>query len=153
MAAPALHLAHQPASLSLVEASALPVVVLTACQDFLGLADVSEGDRVLIHGGGGGGGHDAIQIAKARGAHVTMTVGRSKRTCVEGFSADEVIDYTGVDFTRAVRDMDVVPDMIGRAIAERSLRVLRLGAHLVTAVRLLHVHPELALLSEVDEAS
>lgn len=134
VSAPALHLARKPAALSHVEASALPVVGLTAWQGLVDLAGVKEGDRVLIHGGGGGVGHVAIQIAKALGAHVITTAGGSKRKFVEGFGADEVIDYTAVDFTEAVHDVDVVLDTIGGDTVERSLEVLRPGGHLVTAV-------------------
>ncbi len=45
-----------------------------------------------------------------------------------------MIDYTVVDFTEAVRDIDVVFDTIGGDTVERSLDVLRPGGHLVTAV-------------------
>ncbi|MFI9228506.1 NADP-dependent oxidoreductase [Streptomyces rimosus] len=134
VSAPALHLTRKPASLSHVEAAALPVVGLTAWQGLVALAGVGEGDRVLVHGGGGGVGHVAIQIAKALGAHVITTAGGSKREFVEECGADEVIDYMAVDFTRAVRDADVVLDTIGGDTAERSLEVLRPGGHLVTAV-------------------
>ncbi|MCS7480474.1 NADP-dependent oxidoreductase [Umezawaea endophytica] len=130
--APALHLARKPASLSHVEAAALPVVGLTAWQGLVDLAGVTAGDRVLVHGGGGGVGHVAIQIAKALGAHVITTA--SDREFVEGFGADEVIDYTAVDFTEVVRDVDVVLDTIGGDTVERSIGVLRPGGHLVTAV-------------------
>ncbi|MGW7554717.1 NADP-dependent oxidoreductase, partial [Streptomyces rimosus] len=120
--------------LSHVEASALPVVWLTAWQGLVDLAGVGEGDRVLVHGGGGGVGHVAIQIAKALGAYVITTAGGSKREFVEGCGADEVIDYTAADFTEKIRDVDVVLDTIGGDTAERSLEVLRPGGHLVTAV-------------------
>ncbi|GAA3725388.1 NADP-dependent oxidoreductase [Streptomyces tremellae] len=134
VSAPALHLVRKPASLSHVEASALPVVGLTAWQGLVDLGGVTGGDRVLIHGGGGGVGHVAVQIAKALGAHVTATASGSKRTFVEGLGADEVIDYTAVDFTEAARGMDLVLDTLGGDTAERSLGVLRPGGHLVTAV-------------------
>ncbi|MCO5999724.1 NADP-dependent oxidoreductase [Actinoallomurus rhizosphaericola] len=134
VAAPALHLVRKPASLSHVEASALPAVGLTAWQGLVDLAGVTEGDRVLIHGGGGGVGHVAIQIAKALGAHVIATASGSKREFVEGLGADEVIDYTAVDFTEVAGDVDVVLDTIGGDTVERSLNVLRPGGHLVTAV-------------------
>ncbi|MFF6999962.1 NADP-dependent oxidoreductase [Streptomyces sp. NPDC008313] len=134
VSAPAVHLARKPASLSHVEASALPIVGLTAWQGLVDLGGVSEGDRVLVHGGGGGVGHVAIQIAKALGAHVITTVSESKRKFVEGFGADGVIKYTAVDFTEAVRDIDVVLDTIGGDTVEQSLEVLRPGGHLVTAV-------------------
>ncbi|MFD8515302.1 NADP-dependent oxidoreductase [Streptomyces antimycoticus] len=134
VSAPAVHLARKPASLSHAEASALPVVGLTAWQGLVDLGGVREGDRVLVHGGGGGVGHVAIQIAKALGAHVIATAGGSKREFVEGLGADEVIDYTAVDFTEAARDIDLVLDTIGGDTVERSLGVLRPGGHLVTAV-------------------
>jgi len=134
VAAPALHLVRKPASLSHVEASALPVVGLTAWQGLVDLGGVGEGDRVLVHGGGGGVGHVAIQIAKALGAHVVTTASGSKRKFVEDLGADEVIDYTAVDFAEAVRDIDVVLDTLGGDTAGRSLAVLRPGGHLVTAV-------------------
>jgi NADPH:quinone reductase-like Zn-dependent oxidoreductase len=70
VAAPALHLVRKSESLSHVEASALPVVGLTAWQGLVDLGEVKEGDRVLVHGGGGGIGQVAIQIAKALGAPV-----------------------------------------------------------------------------------
>lgn len=134
VAAPALHLARKPASPSHVEAAALPIVGLTAWQGLVDLAGVTAGDRVLVHGGGGGVGHVAIQIAKALGAHVITTASGGKREFVEAFGADEVIDYTKVDFAEVVRDVDVVLDTLGGDTVERSLGVLRPGGHLVTAV-------------------
>lgn len=134
VSAPALHLARKPASLSHVEASALPVAGLTAWQGLVDLGGVTACDRVLVHGGGGGVGHVAVQIAKALGAHVTATASGSKREFVEGLGVDEVIDYTAADFAEAVRDIDVVLDTLGGDTAARSLGVLRPGGHLVTAV-------------------
>ncbi|VVJ17555.1 Bifunctional protein: zinc-containing alcohol dehydrogenase / quinone oxidoreductase (NADPH:quinone reductase) (EC / Similar to arginate lyase [Amycolatopsis camponoti] len=134
VAAPALHLTRKPASLSHAEASALPIAGLTAWQGLVDLAGVAEGDRVLVHGGGGGVGHVAVQIAKALGAYVIATASGDKAGFVEELGADEVVDYTAVDFTGAVRDVDVVLDTIGGETAERSLGVLRPGGHLVTAV-------------------
>lgn len=148
VAAPALHLTHKPASLSHVEAAALPGVGLTAWQGLVDLAGVTAGDRVLVHGGGGGVGHVAIQIAKARGAYVVATAAADKRDFVEGLGADEVIDYKAVDFTRATRDIDVVLDTIGGSTVERSIDVLRPGGHLVTAV----ADDDLELAARYEEA-
>ncbi|MEU7186072.1 NADP-dependent oxidoreductase [Streptomyces sp. NPDC045369] len=134
VSAPALHLARKPAALSHVEAAALPIVGVTAWQGLVDLGGVTEGDRVLVHGGGGGVGHVAIQVAKALGAHVVATASGSKREFVEECGADEVIDYTAVDFDEVAHDIDVVLDTIGGDTVERSLAVLRPGGHLVTAV-------------------
>ncbi|WP_103349997.1 NADP-dependent oxidoreductase [Amycolatopsis sp. CA-128772] len=134
VAAPALHLVRKPASLSHVEAAALPIVGLTAWQGLVDLAGVTKGDRVLIHGGGGGVGHVAIQLAKSLGAHVITTAGTGKRDFVASLGADEIVDYTTTDFAEVVRNVDVVLDTIGGDTASRSLAVLRPGGQLVTAV-------------------
>lgn len=97
-------------------------------------AGVTEGDRILVHGGGGGAGHVALQIAKAFGAHVITTTSGSKREFIEGLGADKVIDHTTVNFTEAVRGIDLVLDTISGDTARRSLAALHPGGHLVTAV-------------------
>ncbi len=134
VSAPALHLARKPASLSHVEAAALPVVGLTAWQ---GLVDL----------GGVGGGRPRADPRRWRRGRPRRDPAREGtwRVCDRdrerkqagvrrGFGADEVIDYTAVDFTEAVRDIDLVLDTIGGDTVERSLQVLRPGGHLVTAV-------------------
>ena len=76
---PSRQLARTPASLSDVEAAALPLAALTAWQALVDTAGVQQGQRVLIHASAGGVGHLAVQIAKARGAHVIATAGSKGR--------------------------------------------------------------------------
>ncbi|MEU6753608.1 NADP-dependent oxidoreductase [Spirillospora sp. NPDC046719] len=132
--APSRQIARKPAGLGHVEAAALPLVGLTAWQGLVDAAGVREGDRVLVHGAGGGLGHVAVQIAKARGAHVVATASAGKHDFVRSLGADEVIDYRTADFTEATGDLDIVYDAVGGGYGERSLRVLRPGGLLVTAV-------------------
>ncbi|MYS85635.1 NADP-dependent oxidoreductase [Embleya scabrispora] len=129
---PARHLARKPAGLSHVEAAALPVAALTAWQSLVDAADVRPGQRVLIHAAAGGVGHLAVQIAKARGAYVIGTARAAKHELVRGLGADELIDYTSVDFAEVVRDVDVVLDTIGGEYGPRSLRTLRPGGLVVS---------------------
>ncbi|MFF7245292.1 NADP-dependent oxidoreductase [Embleya sp. NPDC008237] len=129
---PARHLARKPAALSHVEAAALPVAALTAWQSLVDAADVRSGQRVLIHAAAGGVGHLAVQIAKARGAYVIGTARAAKHELLRGLGADELIDYTSVDFAEAVRDVDVVLDTIGGEYGPRSLRTLRPGGLVVS---------------------
>lgn len=126
-------LAYKPARLDHRHSAALPLAGLTAWQGLVDAGQLEKEQRVLIHGGGGGVGHLAVQIAKARGAHVTATVSRSKRDFVRGLGADEVLDYRAVDFASEVGDLDVVLDLVGGDYGERSLRTLRAGGVLVTA--------------------
>ncbi|MFE5735176.1 NADP-dependent oxidoreductase [Streptomyces sp. NPDC056528] len=130
--APARHLAPKPASLTHVEAAALPLAGLTAWQALVDAADVRPGERVLVHAAAGGVGHLAVQIAKARGAHVIGTASAAKHALVRELGADEVIDYREVRFEDVLRDVDVVLDGIGGETAERSLKVLRPGGRLIT---------------------
>lgn len=132
VAAPSRQLALKPAQLDHAHAAALPLAGLTAWQGLVDAGGLEAGQKVLIHGGGGGVGHLAVQIAKSRGAHVTTTASRSKHSFVTRLGADEFLDYAAVDFAHAVRDLDVVFDLVG--YGERSLAVLRRGGVLVTAV-------------------
>ncbi|MFJ9341729.1 NADP-dependent oxidoreductase [Streptomyces sp. NPDC101733] len=129
---PTRHLAPKPASLSHVEAAALPLAALTAWQALVDTADVRPGERVLVHAAAGGVGHLAVQIAKALGAYVIGTAGAGKHELVRSLGADEVVDYRAVPFEEAVSEVDVVLDGVGGDTAERSLKVLRPGGRLIT---------------------
>lgn len=130
--APARHLAPKPASLTHVEAAALPLAALTAWQALVDAAGVRPGERVLVHAAAGGVGHLAVQIAKARGAYVIGTASAAKHDLVRELGADEVVDYRTNRFEDAVSDVDVVLDGLGGETAERSLTVLRDGGRLIT---------------------
>jgi NADPH:quinone reductase-like Zn-dependent oxidoreductase len=129
---PARHLARKPAGLSHVQAAALPLAALTAWQSLVDTAGVRPGQRVLIHAAAGGVGHLAVQIAKARGAYVIGTARSAKHAFVRGLGADEVIDYTQVDFASAISDVDIVIDTIGGDYGPRSLRTMRNGGIVVS---------------------
>jgi NADPH:quinone reductase-like Zn-dependent oxidoreductase len=132
--APSRMLARKPTGLDHAHAAALPLGGLTAWQGLVEYAQVGPGQRLLIHGAGGGVGHLAVQIAKARGAYVIATASAGKHDFIRALGADEVIDYRTVDFTKAVRDADVVLDVIGGDNGPRSLSSLRSAGTLVTAI-------------------
>jgi NADPH:quinone reductase-like Zn-dependent oxidoreductase len=132
LTAPTRHIVRKPARLTHVEAAALPLVALTAWQALVDTADVQPGQRVLVHAAAGGVGHLAVQIAKARGAHVIGTASAAKHSLVRELGADEMVDYRAVDFADVVRGVDVVLDAIGGDYVARSLPTLRDGGVLVT---------------------
>ena len=123
---------RKPDRLDHVQAAAIPMVGLTAWQSLVDTARVGEGSRVLINGAAGGIGHIAVQIAKARGAHVTALASAANLDFVRSLGADEVIDYNSTDFTEAVRDQDIVLDVVGGDYPARALDVLRPGGILVS---------------------
>ncbi len=130
--APARVFTHKPAGIDHVQAGALPLVSLTAWQALVERADVQPGQRVLVHAAAGGVGHVAVQIAKARGAHVIGTASAGKHAFLRSLGADETVDYRETDFAEAVKDVDVVLDTIGGDTSLRSLRVLRPGGVVVS---------------------
>ena len=128
--APSRHFTAKPAALDHVHAAALPLAALTAWQVLHDTANVRPGERVLVHAAAGGVGHLAVQLAKHLGAYVIGTARASKHAFVRDLGADEVIDYTEVDFAETVRDVDLVIDTIGGDYGARSLRTLRDGGML-----------------------
>jgi NADPH:quinone reductase-like Zn-dependent oxidoreductase len=123
---------RKPDRLDHVQAAAIPMVGLTAWQSLVDTAGVGEGSRVLINGAAGGIGHLGVQIAKARGAHVTALASAANLDFVRSLGADEVIDYNSTDFTEVVHDQDVVLDVVGGDYPARALDVLKPGGILVS---------------------
>lgn len=124
--------AHKPKTLSMEEAASLPLVALTAWQVLVERANLKKGQKVLIHAGSGGVGTVAIQLAKHLGAFVATTTSAANADWVKRLGADVVIDYSKVDFERAVQGYDVVLNSLGADVLEKSLRVLKPGGKLVS---------------------
>ena len=133
VAVDAAALAPAPATVSLVEAAALPVVALTAWQALVGIGHVGRGQTVLIHGGAGGVGSVAIQLAKHLGATVATTCSADTAAVVRDWGADIVIDYRSEDFVERLAGIpvDVVLDTQGGVMTTRSLQVLRRGGTVI----------------------
>ena len=112
VAMPSSHMAHMPDSLSDEQAGALPLAGLTAWQALVDTAGVGKGDRVLIQAAAGGVGHLAVQITKARGAHVIGTARAEKHDFLGELGVDEPVDYTAGPVEEAVSEVDVVLDTV-----------------------------------------
>jgi NADPH:quinone reductase-like Zn-dependent oxidoreductase len=133
VAAPEANLEIRPSTLDHVHAAALPVAAQTALTAVDDLAAVRPGRRVLVHAAAGGVGHLAVQLAAIRGAHVLATARARNHRFLRDLGVAELIDYTRVDFTRAVRGVDVVVDLVGGGYGLRSLDCLRPGGLLLGA--------------------
>jgi NADPH:quinone reductase-like Zn-dependent oxidoreductase len=125
--------APKPGNVDHVQAAALPLAALTAWQALADTARLSAGQRVLIHAAAGGVGHLAVQIAKARGAHVIGTASARNHDLVRGLGADELIDYLDTDFAAAVAELLLVEadhggmTAIGDLVTEGKLRPVIAG--------------------------
>jgi len=128
-----------PPRLSFVEAAAIPYVAQTVWAALVGKAglhpETAAGKRVLVHGGSGGVGSFAVQLLKAWDAFVATTCSAAKVAWVEQLGADRVIDYRGGDFSRELKDFDVVLDTVGGDNESLSLRILAPGrGHYVSLI-------------------
>jgi NADPH:quinone reductase-like Zn-dependent oxidoreductase len=98
---------------------------------FLKKAEIQAGQKVLIYGASGSVGVFAVQLAKHFGAHVTGVCSTANLDLVKSLGADEVIDYTRQDFSRAGRVYDIVFDTVGKSGFSRSLKSLKRGGFYV----------------------
>ncbi|NGY65890.1 NADP-dependent oxidoreductase [Lentzea sp. NEAU-D13] len=120
--------APKPASLTLEEAAAVPLVALAAWQILVDRARVQPGQKVLVHAGAGGLGSTVIQLAKHLGATVATTASASTEELVRSLGADIVVDYKKDDFSTVLSaGYDLVVDSLGGTNLEKSLTVLKPG--------------------------
>lgn len=126
------NIAPKPATLDHTQAAVVPISALTAWQGLIDRAQLSEGQRVLVHGAAGGVGSFAVQVARHKKAHVLATASAANADFVMALGADEVIDYQSISFESVVRDVDVVFDTVGGDTRDRSWGILKKGGHLVT---------------------
>lgn len=130
---PAAQLLPVPAGVSLVDSAALPEVASTVWSTIVMDAGLKAGELLLVHGGGSGIGTHAIQVAKALGARVAVTVGsEGKAQRCRDLGADIVINYREQDFaTELAGQVDVILDIMGGSYLPRNVDALGIGGRLV----------------------
>jgi NADPH:quinone reductase-like Zn-dependent oxidoreductase len=128
--------ARIPSTISTEEAAATPLAALTAWMMLFDKANLQPGQRILIHAASGGVGSFAVQLAKIAGAFVAGTTSDENIDYGKFLGADEVIDYKSEDFSKRLKDYDVVLDTIGGETQKRSFKVLKKGGVLVTTVQI-----------------
>jgi NADPH:quinone reductase-like Zn-dependent oxidoreductase len=127
-------IAHKPASISDIDAASVPVIAVTAWQALFEEAAMVRGQRVLIHGAAGNVGAFAVQFANGAGLYVIATCGEQDAAHVRGLGADEVLTREGEPFEGLMHEVDAVVDLVGGAVQQRSLAVLKRGGALISAV-------------------
>src|SRR6185503_10668059 len=129
--APSRHFARRPDALPVEQAAGLSLAGLTAWQCLVDIAQVQPGQRVLIHAAAGGVGHLAVQIAKARGAHVIGTASAAKHDLLRELGCDQVVDYRSERFEEVVEPVDLVYDLVGGETAVRSFGLVEPSGMLI----------------------
>ena len=129
--APAGQCLPVPQGLSMIEAASLPEAFFTVWQNVFAIAGLKAGETLLVQGGSSGIGVTAIQLAKALGATVIVTVGTDEKcaACLT-IGADHAINYRTQDFVAETKHLtggkgvDVVLDMVAGAYVGREIECL-----------------------------
>src|SRR5262245_38693275 len=116
-----------PPSLTIAEAGAIPETLMTVWHNVFERGALKPGETLLIHGGSSGIGTMAIQLAKAFGSRVIVTVGAQDKAdaCVK-LGADVAINYKTQDFVAETKKAtnnvgaNVILDMVGGDYIDRN---------------------------------
>lgn len=136
VAVPAGQVAVAPRGVDLVDAAGLMEVAATVWSNVFMMAKLQHGETLLVHGGASGIGTMAIQLAKAFGARVVVTVGSAEKAafCRE-LGADLAINYRETDFVDALDaaglKADVILDIVGAKYLDQNVRALNTAGRLV----------------------
>jgi NADPH:quinone reductase len=116
-----------PATLSLIEAAAIPETFFTVWHNVFERGALKSGETLLVHGGTSGIGTTAIQLAKAFGARVITTAGTAEKCeACRKLGADVAVNYRSEDFVAATKTAtggkgaDVILDMVGGDYIQRN---------------------------------
>lgn len=132
-------LAVKPATLSLREAAALPLIFITAWEGLVDRVGVRAGQSVLVLGAGGGVGHIAVQIARAFGATVYGVDAAGKADYLRSLGVVP-IDYASEDVEAYVakhtggQGFDVVYDTVGGASLDAAFKAVKRFGHVVSSL-------------------
>ncbi|MFZ7944141.1 zinc-dependent alcohol dehydrogenase family protein [Neobacillus sp. 19] len=122
-------LAAKPRNVTMAQAAAFPLVIITAWEALYNRANVQNGQTVLIHGAAGGVGHVAIQLAKLAGAKVFTTASSDEKLSMgKRLGADVSINYREQSVEQYVKEytdgkgFDIVFDTVGGENLDRSFQ-------------------------------
>jgi putative PIG3 family NAD(P)H quinone oxidoreductase len=137
VALPAEHLIRKPASLGMAEAAACAEVFLTAFQAIRSVGSLPDQGALLVHAGASGVGTAAIQLGKALGCFVAVTVGSDEKAkaCL-ALGADVAVNYKTQDFLaelKAVRPQgfDLIIDPVAGDYITKDIQLLALDGQIV----------------------
>lgn len=122
----ARHVLPVPEGLSLHEAAAIPEVYATAWLNIFQLGGLKAGEKVLVHAGASGVGSAAIQLCKAFGNPVWVSVGSAERLsyCQDLGAAGGVVRNENLDDLKGLAPFDVILDPVGAGYGPLNLELL-----------------------------
>jgi len=128
------------AKMSHEEAAGIMDGAPTALTFLRDVAKLQPGQKILINGASGAVGIYALQLARYYGAEVTGVCSTANVEMVKSLGADQVIDYTKMDFTQTGQIYDVIFDAVGkRSFAQCKGALTPKGMYLTTVPTLVIV--------------
>jgi putative PIG3 family NAD(P)H quinone oxidoreductase len=127
-----------PEGFSMLEAGATAETLMTVWHNVFERGGLTAGETLLIHGGSSGIGTMAIQLAKAFGAKVIVTVGSQDKAdaCLK-LGADHAINYKTDDFVERVKDItnkagvELILDMVGGDYVDKNFDAAAVDGRIV----------------------
>ena len=110
--------AEVPARMDLVDAAALPLVLLTGAQLIEEAVGIRDGQRILVTGALGSVGRVAVFVAKARGARVIAGVRSAQKAIAASLGADGVVGLDDPADIAKLPELDAIADTVGGAAVE-----------------------------------
>lgn len=127
-----------PDNFSMIEAGATAETLMTVWHNVFERGGLKAGETLLVHGGSSGIGTMAIQLAKAWGATVFVTVGSQDKAdaCLK-LGADRAINYKTEDFVAVVKEatggkgVQLILDMVGGEYIDRNYDAAAMDGRIV----------------------
>lgn len=108
-------IAKKPKSTNHHEAASAATTGLTALQSLVNLANIKNGDKVLINGASGGVGSFAVQIAKSFNTEVWGTCSSKNIDFIKSLGTDKTIDYKATKLNEIDEKFDIILDAVSNS--------------------------------------
>jgi NADPH2:quinone reductase len=133
-----------PKGLSMAEAASLPETFFTVWSNVWDRGQLKPGETLLVQGGSSGIGVTAIQMAAALGNTVYATAGSDEKCAAcERLGAKKAFNYKTEDWSRELKGINVILDMVGGDYLPKELKCLADDGRLVFIAFLRGVKAEL----------
>lgn len=154
-----------PAKIDLVDAAALPLVLLTGGQLIDEAVKPREGELVLVTGAAGSVGRVAVFVAKSRGARVLAGVRARQKAEAARLGADGVVALDDEAEIGKLPQLDAIADTVGGPTTEKLLAKVKPGGTVGGVVgeppgakerglvaRAMFAHPDAKLMARLAQA-
>ena len=115
----------KPKNLTFEESASLPYVFLTTWSAIIRWAGLRPKDliekKIFIQGGAGGVGTTAIQLFRYWGSNISSTCSEGNIELLKSLGVNKIIDYRRNSFQEALKDYDLVYDLLGDSVLENSI--------------------------------